>query len=128
MATIVFADIVGFTKIASRLTPEEVVTFLNNFFVSIDNMVEERGLEKIKTIGDCYMAASGIPISTANHAELAAEFALDLLESVKDFTLGGLPIQVRVGIHSGPVVAGVIGKSKLTYDVKDVARFTLIRS
>lgn len=117
MATIIFTDIVGFTKMSSTLPPEELVTFLNKFFVMIDEMVEDRGLEKIKTIGDCYMVVSGIPSNAENHAQNAVEFALDLVESVSEYTLGGNPIQVRVGIHSGPVVAGVIGKTKLTYDV-----------
>lgn len=88
-------------------------------------MVEDRGLEKIKTIGDCYMVASGIPSSAANHAEVAAEFALDLLETVADFQLGSTQIQVRIGMHSGPVVAGVIGKTKLTYDVSSISKIFL---
>ena len=117
IASIVFSDIVGFTRLSSSLAPEEVVSFLNRFFTTIDEIVETRGLEKIKTIGDCYMVACGIPNRNPDHAELAAEFALDVMELAAEFSLGGAPLQLRIGIHSGPIVAGVIGKTKLTYDV-----------
>ena len=117
VASILFIDIVGFTKKSSKLAPEEVVSFLNAFFTTLDTLVEERKLEKIKTIGDCYMVACGIPDRDPKHAEYAAEFALDVMDLVEDFTLGENPIALRIGIHSGPIVAGVIGKSKLTYDV-----------
>ena len=116
-ATIAFCDIVGFTKMTSQMPPEEVVAFLNKFFTMIDGLVEDYDLEKIKTIGDCYMVAGGIPKSKKDHAELVVEFALELIERSSEYLYNNSPISVRIGIHSGPVVAGVIGRTKLTYDV-----------
>jgi guanylate cyclase len=114
--SVLFADITGFTPIAERLPPEEVVALLDEIFSAFDELVAAHGLEKIKTIGDGYMAAAGIPTPRADHAEAAARAALAMRE-----TLAALPagegLSLRVGIDSGPAVAGVIGRSKLGYDL-----------
>jgi class 3 adenylate cyclase len=117
-ATVMFADIVGFTTMSSEIAPEALVQFLNELFSRLDALTTKHGLEKIKTIGDAYMVASGLPAARRDHAEAAALFALevrDLVASVK--TPNDRPLDVRIGIHSGPVVAGVIGATKLTYDL-----------
>ncbi len=113
--TVLFADIVGFTKMAEFKPPEEVVGMLNGIFSSFDALCEMHGVEKIKTIGDAYMAAAGIPTPSPTHAEKVAEMALDMMEAVREFPFEGL--QIRIGINSGPVVAGVIGSSKFIYDL-----------
>jgi class 3 adenylate cyclase len=116
--TVVFADIVGFTKLAARMPPERIVAILNELFSHFDDLAGDLGLEKIKTIGDCYMVASGLPEPRPDHAEAAAEMALAMLQFVH--ACGeklGEPLDVRIGIHSGPVVAGVIGKKKFIYDL-----------
>lgn len=113
-ATVVFADIVGFTERVSRLPAGRVVELLDGWFRCIDALVIEHGLEKIKTIGDAYMAVSGVPEPRPDHVEAAAEFALDVFERVEVETEG---IRLRVGLHCGPLVAGVIGSSKFSYDV-----------
>jgi adenylate cyclase len=114
--SVLFADITGFTPAAERLPPEEVVKILDEIFSAFDELVAEHGLEKIKTIGDGYMAAAGIPTPRPDHAEAAARTALAMRE-----TLAALPagagLSLRVGIDSGPAVAGVIGRSKLGYDL-----------
>jgi guanylate cyclase len=114
--SVLFADITGFTPAAERLPPEEVVVLLDEIFSAFDALVAGHGLEKIKTIGDGYMAAAGIPTPRADHAEAAARAALAMRE-----TLATLPaaagLSLRVGIDSGPAVAGVIGRSKLGYDL-----------
>lgn len=115
---ILFADIVDFTPRASILPPEEVVGFLNRLFSGFDQLAEKHGLEKIKTIGDAYMVAAGIPNSCVNPVHRTAEMALDMLRFANERSLE-FPegLQVRIGLHFGPVVAGVIGKKKLFYDV-----------
>lgn len=116
--TVLFADIVGFTKFSEGVSPEELVDLLNDLFTCFDNIAEARGLEKIKTIGDCYMAAAGIPVPIADHAGRAAHMALDMIEALDRFNLRrGIKLNVRIGIGSGEVVAGVIGKRKFRYDV-----------
>jgi class 3 adenylate cyclase len=117
-ATVLFADIVGFTALSARLSPSRVVDLLNELFCCYDDLAGSLGLEKIKTIGDCYMVAGGLPVPRDDHAEAVAEMALGMQRITRDFgERFGEPIRVRVGIHSGPVVAGVIGKRKFIYDV-----------
>jgi adenylate cyclase len=116
--TVLFADIVGFTKLSARLPPARIVAMLNDLFCRFDDLAGALGLEKIKTIGDCYMVAGGLPEPHADHAAAVAEMALGMLRVVREFgERAGEPIDVRVGMHSGPVVAGVIGKRKFIYDL-----------
>ena len=116
--TILFADIVGFTALAARLPPEEVVALLNRLFTVFDDLTEKYGLEKIKTIGDAYMVVGGLPEPRAGHAAAVAEMAIDLRDAVARLAESeGSPLRVRIGIHTGPVVAGVIGKKKFSYDL-----------
>jgi class 3 adenylate cyclase len=110
--TVLFADIVNFTEYAAARPPEEVVEMLNRVFYAFDDMVERLGLEKIKTIGDAYMVAGGVPHARADHAEAVAGLAFEMLEFV-----AGAGVGLRIGIHSGRVVAGVIGKHKFSYDI-----------
>ncbi len=117
-ATILFCDLVGFTPLAARLEPSEVVALLNGIFTKLDQLGERRGLEKIKTIGDAYMLAGGVPDPMPNHARAVAEFALDAIALIPEVAAAaGVPIDVRIGIHSGPVIAGVIGENKFAYDL-----------
>jgi class 3 adenylate cyclase/tetratricopeptide (TPR) repeat protein len=117
--SVMFADIVNFTKLSQRITPEELVEGLDNIFSTFDTLAEKYGLEKIKTIGDAYMVVSGAPVQREDHAEAMANFALEMVESMKQFhsISTGEEIQLRIGIHSGEVVAGVIGKKKFAYDM-----------
>ncbi len=116
--TILFADIVGFTELSSRSSPEALVTLLNDIFSRFDALVEADGLEKIKTIGDAYMVVAGLPASRDDHAQAIARLALAMVQAAEDVAreTGG-PLQIRVGIHSGAVVAGVIGQRKFAYDI-----------
>jgi guanylate cyclase len=117
-ASIVFADVVNFTPLSERLPPDEMVGILNELFSGFDGLVERHGLEKIKTIGDCYMAAAGVPDPHPDHARRAALLALDMRDAVATWTLpDGSPLQLRIGINSGPVVAGVIGTKRFLYDL-----------
>jgi adenylate cyclase len=117
-ATIVFADVVNFTPLSQRLTPAEVVGTLDRLFSHFDTLVERHGLEKIKTIGDCYMAAAGVPDPCADHASRAARLALDMLAAVRTSTVAGRDgLELRIGINSGPVTAGVIGTKRFLYDL-----------
>jgi len=116
--TILFADIVGFTEISSRVSPQKLVALLNKIFSAFDELSEQHGLEKIKTIGDNYMVASGLPKPHPNHAEAIAEMALDMQKEMAKFSLEcGEPLNIRIGINTGPVVAGVIGTKKFIYDL-----------
>jgi adenylate cyclase len=114
--TVVFADIVGFTELSATLTPQQLVQRLDNLFSAFDEACKRRGIEKIKTIGDAYMAVSGIPDYVDNHAHRAVLFALDMLTIVNQMENSTKTLSIRVGIHSGPLVAGVIGKHKFAYD------------
>jgi adenylate cyclase len=117
-ATIVFADVVDFTPLSQRLTPAEVVGTLDELFSRFDTLVERHGLEKIKTIGDAYMAAAGVPDPCADHAHRAALLALDMRDSVAGpATAGSDGLELRIGINTGPVTAGVIGTKRFLYDL-----------
>ncbi|MEG3987403.1 adenylate/guanylate cyclase domain-containing protein [Microcoleus sp. S28C3] len=117
-ATVLFADIVGFTSLAARISPLELVNLLNKIFSKFDQLTEKHDLEKIKTSGDAYMVAGGVPVPKADHAEAIADMALDMQEAIADFqTDTGEPFQIRIGINTGPVVAGVIGTKKFIYDL-----------
>jgi class 3 adenylate cyclase len=116
--TVLFADIVDFTRISSHHSPKEVVSLLNQIFSAFDRLAERHGVEKIKTIGDAYMVVGGIPTPRLDHAEAIAEMAIDMLEETSRFhTVIGEPITMRIGINTGPVVAGVIGTNKFIYDL-----------
>ena len=116
--TVLFADLVGFTTHASKHTPEEVVRMLNELFSLFDKLAEQHGLEKIKTIGDAYMVVAGIPQPVADHALAIAHMARDMLDGLVAYTRRtGSELSIRIGIHSGAVVAGVIGTKKFIYDL-----------
>ncbi|RDK08523.1 adenylate/guanylate cyclase domain-containing protein [Cupriavidus lacunae] len=116
--SVLFADLVQFSRFSPSMDPERLVAVLNEIFADFDNIADSRGLEKIKTIGDAYMAAAGLPVPAADHAARAAHMALDMLESLDQFNQRrGYNLQLRVGIHSGAVVAGVIGRRKFIYDL-----------
>ncbi|MEG4043628.1 adenylate/guanylate cyclase domain-containing protein [Microcoleus sp. Pol17_C1] len=116
--TVLFADIVGFTQLSSRVSPTQLVAFLNDIFSTFDNLAERHGLEKIKTIGDAYMVVGGLPIPRQDHAEAIAEMALDMQQAITDFSnIHNQDFSIRIGINTGPVVAGVIGIKKFIYDL-----------
>jgi class 3 adenylate cyclase len=117
-ATILFSDVVGFTQMSARITPVELVYLLNEIFSSFDELATRHGLEKIKTIGDAYMVAAGLPERRADHAEAMAEMALDMQAALAAFnSASGTTLNIRTGINTGPVVAGIIGTSKFIYDL-----------
>ena len=116
--TVLFADIVGFTEFSEGVSAEVLVGVLNDIFTRFDDIADNRGLEKIKTVGDTYMAAAGLPIPVADHAIRAAYMALDMLDAIERFNQhSGRELKMRIGIDSGPVVAGIIGKHKFFYDL-----------
>lgn len=115
--TVLFSDIVGFTEMSARLPADEVVKRLDEVFTRFDEIAEALGLEKIKTIGDAYMVAGGIPSARADHAEAVCEMALRMRDVIEKLATTADPIRIRIGLHTGPVVAGVIGKKKFIYDV-----------
>jgi class 3 adenylate cyclase len=116
--TVLFADLVGFTRRSRRVGPAQVVATLNELFSAFDRLARRQGLEKIKTIGDAYMVAGGLPDPRPDHAEAVAEMALAMRAEVARRTdPGGRPLKVRIGIDTGPVEAGVIGTSKFSYDL-----------
>ena len=116
--TILFSDIVGFTQMSSLLTPSDLVALLNDLFTRFDKRAESLGLEKIKTIGDAYMAAGGVPVPRADHADIVADMALGMLEDLAEFNRDNqISLQMRIGLNSGPVVAGIIGFTKFSYDL-----------
>lgn len=116
--TILFADIVGFTPLSARLKPIEIVSLLNEIFSNFDALAQDLGLEKIKTIGDAYMVAAGLPIPREDHAEAIANMALAMQAAIDRFqTKRGENIQIRIGINTGIVIAGVIGTKKFIYDL-----------
>jgi class 3 adenylate cyclase len=116
--SVLFADIVGFTELSARMSPTELVKRLNVIFSQFDQLAEEYGVEKIKTIGDAYMVVGGLPTPRDDHAEAIAEMALEMQAKIAKLSAQtGEDLAIRVGINSGPVVAGVIGVSKFTYDL-----------
>ena len=117
-STILFCDLVGFTALSATLTADRTIDFLNRIFTAFDQLAAEEGVEKIKTIGDAYMVAAGVPEPQQDHAERVARFAHRMLQEVRNVAaVTDLDLQARIGIHSGPVVAGVIGTHKFIYDV-----------
>ncbi|WP_354682426.1 adenylate/guanylate cyclase domain-containing protein [Cupriavidus necator] len=126
--TVLFADIVQFTRFSAGMSPEQLVAVLNEIFTDFDTIADYRGLEKIKTIGDAYMAAAGLPEPAPDHAVRAAQMALDMTDALTHFNQRtGFNLQMRIGINSGPVVAGVIGKRKFIYDLWGAAVNTASR-
>ncbi|MBD2183062.1 adenylate/guanylate cyclase domain-containing protein [Aerosakkonema funiforme] len=116
--TILFADIVGFTPLSARMPPIQLVNLLNEIFSTFDELAEKHGLEKIKTIGDAYMVVGGLPIERNDHAEAIAEMALDMQAAINRFQIEkGEQFQIRIGINTGQVIAGVIGMKKFIYDL-----------
>jgi class 3 adenylate cyclase len=115
--SVLFADMVGFTPLAARLRPREVITLLSDLFTEFDLLVAERGLEKIKTIGDAYMVAGGLPEPLEGHANKVVDLGLAMLRVAERFTADLTDVALRVGIHSGPAAGGVIGTQKFAYDV-----------
>jgi adenylate cyclase len=117
-ASILFADVVDFTPLAEQLPPAEVVGMLDDLFSHFDLLAERHGLEKIKTIGDCYMVAAGVPSPRTDHAHALALMALDMQRAMESADeVGHLGLRLRIGINSGPVVAGVIGRKRFLYDL-----------
>lgn len=120
--TVLFADICGFTKLSLALSPTELVELLNQIFSKFDHLVEEHGLEKIKTIGDSYLVVGGLPTPRPDHAEAIADLALAMQQTISQFTLPASyanpePLTMRIGMNTGPVGAGVIGTTKFAYDL-----------
>lgn len=117
-ASVLFADIAEFTPMSQSMTPAELVQLLDSLFSRIDALVQRHGLEKIKTIGDAYMVAAGIPIRRDDHAEAIAAFAFELKDTLAEFNREtGHNLRLRIGVNSGPVIAGVIGKLRFLYDL-----------
>ena len=117
-ASVFFADIMGFTSLSEKLSPVELVELLDKLFSLFDGLVIKHNVEKIKTIGDAYMVAAGVPTPIKNHAEQLANFALDFKICLAEFNQkNNQSLRMRVGINSGPIVAGVIGKSRFIYDL-----------
>ncbi len=117
--SIFFSDIVGFTTLASQMSATDLVNGLNRIFSEFDRLAVLHGLEKIKTIGDAYMAVCGVPVRHDDHAQRVAHFALDVLALMNTITIGpqNIPVKIRIGLHTGSVVAGVIGTQKFAYDL-----------
>lgn len=116
--TLLFADIVNFTPLSMQTSPEKLVVMLNDVFSAIDELAVKHNLEKIKTIGDAYMVAGGLPTPRQDHAEAVADMALDIMTMIGRFKRqDGEALSMRIGIHSGPVIAGIIGKKKFSYDL-----------
>jgi len=117
-ASLLFADVVGFTELSAKMTPTDVVVLLNELFARFDRIVARYGLEKIKTIGDCYMVASGVPNTDPEHLKKLMRAALEMLREVAQVRAPNSgALSIRIGVHAGPVTAGVIGESKFTFDV-----------
>lgn len=117
-STILFADIVGFTELTEKTTTTELMKILDQVFTEFDHLADKHEVEKIKTIGDAYMAVCGLPECNPNHAENIANMALEMLEAVSRYReRSGIPIHLRIGINSGPVTAGIIGRRKFIYDL-----------
>jgi len=120
--TVLFTDFVGFTKIAEGLSPQELIGELNTCFLAFDSIIEKNNLEKIKTIGDSYMCAGGIPVPNQSHAVDAIVAALEIQDYIRNLNekriaVGLPPWDLRIGVHTGPLVAGVVGRKKFAYDI-----------
>lgn len=117
--TILFSDMVGFTTMSKDMDARELVTFIDDVFGRVDRLCEKHGVEKIKTIGDAYMAAAGVPTACSDHAARVANLAMDILDLYNEISTNHPTgkLDARIGIHSGPVVGGVIGLSKFTFDL-----------
>jgi adenylate cyclase len=116
--SVLFADIVGFTPLSAQLSPPDLLDLLNRVFSAFDELAGQHGLEKIKTIGDAYMVAGGLPEARADHAHAVADMALAMIATVERMNRESpIALQMRIGIHSGDVVAGVIGTHKFVYDI-----------
>jgi class 3 adenylate cyclase len=116
--SVMFADLCGFTALSRKTNPADLVTMLNGIFTAFDTIVERHGVEKIKTIGDCYMTVGGLPTHRDDHARVVASASLEMVNALDQINkVNGTELQMRIGIHTGPVVAGVIGKIKFTYDL-----------
>ncbi len=116
--SVLFADIVGFTQLSATMTPSDLLDLLNDVFSRFDRLAAKHGLEKIKTIGDAYMAVGGLPDPMTEHALATTMLAMDMLKELRELNVArGLDLSVRIGIHTGPVIAGVIGRQKFSYDV-----------
>jgi class 3 adenylate cyclase len=116
--TVLFADLAGYTASSDRSSPERLVQVLDDLFTAFDRLAQRHGLEKIKTVGDAYMVAGGLPVPRPDHAQAVAEMALAVLQEVgRHLDPSGQPLAVRIGIDTGPVVAGVIGTAKFSYDL-----------
>ncbi|HEX6286287.1 MAG TPA: adenylate/guanylate cyclase domain-containing protein, partial [Acidimicrobiia bacterium] len=116
-ASILFADIAGFTPMSAAMEPNEVIELLNEVFTAFDSLVADRRLEKIKTIGDAYMVAAGVPVPRDDHARVICDLALAMQEYLRGTDFAGHDLQMRIGIASGPVMAGIIGHQKFSYDL-----------
>jgi len=117
-ASVLFADMVGFTPLSAQLPPVEMVELLNEVFSFFDSLLDKYGVEKIRTIGDSYMVASGVPRGRPDHAQALARMALDMRDYISTHTFrDGLRVDFRIGINSGSMIAGVIGRRKFVYDV-----------
>ena len=115
--TILFADIVGFTELSLSLSPTEIVELLSGLVSEFDSLAQKHGVEKIKTIGDAYMAVAGLPQARPDHAQAAIRLALDMMQAAGKRKISGRSLQLRIGVNSGPVIAGVIGTHKFAYDL-----------
>ena len=115
--SVLFADVVDFTPMSAGMSPTELVGLLNSVFSTFDGIVEELGLEKIKTVGDEYMVAAGVPLARPDHAHVMAELALRIRDHTDSHEFEGHRIRLRIGINSGPVTAGIVGTHKYAYDL-----------
>jgi adenylate cyclase len=115
--TVVFADLVGFTTLAAGLPARRVVEMLGEVFGAMDEIAEQEGMEKVKTIGDCYMAVAGAPTACRDHADRGLRFACRVRERLAGLSHHGVTLQVRIGVHSGPAMAGILGDKRMLYDL-----------
>ena len=115
--TVLFADLVGFTPLSETMAPRETVAILNEIFSHFDQMVEQYGVEKIRTIGDGYMVAAGVPVAVLDHAAVMAGLALDMVAFIASYDSGNEALQIRIGMNSGEAVAGIVGTTKFHYDL-----------